>query len=98
MLISKLTSESVLALYLQLADTEFYTDASASGLGETVIQLQKDSQIHSVFYFSKCITEVEDRYHSYELETLAIVNVLNRFRVYLQGRPFDIFTDYNALK
>ena len=51
-----------------------------------------------VFYFSKRTTEVESRYHSFELETLAIIYALRRFRIYLQGIPFKIVTDCNALK
>lgn len=36
-------------------------------------------------------------YHSYELETLAIVNALRRFRTYLEGIPFRVITDCNSL-
>ena len=36
--------------------------------------------------------------HSYELETLAIVNALKHFRVYLNGIKFTIITDSNSVK
>jgi Reverse transcriptase (RNA-dependent DNA polymerase). len=97
-LIERLTNEPVLALFSPQADTELHTDASASGLGVILMQRQEDGKMHPVLYFSKRTTEAESRYHSYELETLAIVSALDRFRVYLHGRPFVIFTDCNALK
>lgn len=37
-------------------------------------------------------------YHSYELETLAVVLALRYFRVYLLGIEFVVVTDCNALK
>lgn len=51
----------------------------------------------AVFYFSKKTTEVESKYHSFELETLAIIYALHRFRTYLLGLKFKIVTDYQAL-
>lgn len=36
--------------------------------------------------------------HSYDLETLAIVLTLNKFRIYLKGIPFTVLTDCNALR
>lgn len=40
---------------------------------------------------------MSSRYHSFELETLAIIYALKRFRVYLQGIKFNIVTDCNSL-
>lgn len=41
-------------------------------------------------------TQAEERYPSYELEILAIVKALKRFRVYLLGIEFKIVTDCRA--
>lgn len=49
-------------------------------------------------YFSKRTSSAEEKYHSYELETLAVVNALKNFRVYLLGIEFTLVTDCNALK
>lgn len=46
------------------------------------MQRQDDNKMHPVFYFSRRITEVEARYHSFELETLAIVYAVRRFRIF----------------
>lgn len=47
---------------------------------------------------SRQTTEQETRYHSYELETLAVVEAVERFRNYLYGRHFTILTDCNAIR
>lgn len=48
-------------------------------------------------YFSKRTSDAESRYHSFELEALAIIYALRRFRVYLEGLEFKIVTDCNSL-
>jgi len=54
--------------------------------------------LQPIFYFSKRTTETESKLHSFELETLAIIYALKRFRIYLCGIKFKIITDCNALK
>ena len=50
------------------------------------------------FLFSqKKTTDHEVNYHSFELETLAVVYALRRFRTYLEGVKFKIVTDCNSL-
>lgn len=50
-------------------------------------------------YFSKCFNETQAKYHSNELEILALVWSVEWFRVYLYGREFFyIHTDNNAVK
>ncbi|GFU70395.1 transposon Tf2-9 polyprotein [Trichonephila clavipes] len=38
------------------------------------------------------------KYSSYELEVLAVVNALKKFRTYLLGNPFKIITDCSAFQ
>lgn len=53
--------------------------------------------MHPVFYFSRR-TEAEAKYHSFELETLAIVYLcFCRFRIYLQGIQCMVISDCNAV-
>lgn len=61
------------------------------------MQKQEDSLFHPVAYFSKRTTDAETRYQSFELETLAIIYAIKRFRVYLEGISFKIMTDCNSL-
>ncbi|CAK9834248.1 Transposon Tf2-9 polyprotein [Anthophora retusa] len=83
---------------LQEDDTELHCDANSIGFGEILIQRKSDLKFHPVFYFSKRTTEVESRYHSFELEVLAIIYALRRFRIYLQGIKFKILMDCNSLR
>ncbi|KAK9695234.1 RNase H-like domain found in reverse transcriptase [Popillia japonica] len=53
---------------------------------------------HPVSYFTKRTTNTESKYHSYELECLAIVYALKRFNVYLRGIKFKIITDCHSIK
>jgi len=87
----------ILALYNPKDPTELHCEASALGFGSILIQKKKDSKFHPVFYFSKRTTDVEAKYHSFELETVTVVYSLKRFRIYLQGIQFKIVTDCSAL-
>lgn len=92
-----LSRDPVLRLYRIEADTELHTDASKLGFGAILMQRDPDDQrFHLVYYASWKTTDVEARYSSYELEVLAIIKSLRKFRVYLLGIPFKIITDCRA--
>lgn len=95
---SKLIGAPVLSIYNPNDDTELHCDASKIGFGAVLVQRKSDKKWHPVFYFSKRTTEQEAKYHSFELETLAVIYALRRFRIYLQGIRFKIITDCNSLK
>lgn len=97
-IVSVLTSSPVLSIFDPLLRTEVHTDASSIGYGAVLLQLRADGTKHVVAYFSKTTQGAESRYHSYELETLAVVRALQSFRHYLIGLEFKIVTDCNALK
>lgn len=92
-----LMERPTLALYNPKVHTEVHTDASSKGLAGILLQKQQD-RLHPVAYFSRKTTPAEEKYHSYELETLAVVESLKKFRVYLLGIEFVVITDCNALK
>lgn len=81
-LIKALTSEPVLDTYDPKLPIELHADASSEGYGVVLLQ-KKISKLHVVAYFSKRTTEVKSRYHSYELETLAVVNDIKNSRHFL---------------
>ena len=70
-----------------------HCDASSLAYGSILLQKKDDNKWHPVFFFSKRTTECESKYHSFELETLATINSLARFIVYVQGLKFKILTD-----
>ncbi|GFY68698.1 transposon Ty3-I Gag-Pol polyprotein [Trichonephila inaurata madagascariensis] len=47
---------------------------------------------------SKKTNTAEEKYDSYELEVLAIIDALKKFRVYLLGQQFKIVTDCSAFQ
>ncbi|GBM90467.1 hypothetical protein AVEN_75845-1 [Araneus ventricosus] len=47
---------------------------------------------------SKETSPAEENYDSYELEVLAIITALKKFRVYLLGQHFEIVTDCSAFQ
>ena len=95
--LEKLSSGPLLIVFDPNRETELHTDASAIGYGAILFQ-KIDDGLRVVAYFSRRTSAEESRYHSYELETLAIVNALKHFRVYLLGIKFKVVTDCNAIK
>lgn len=95
-----LVSSPVLAIYSPQLETELQCDASQFGFGSVLLQKQPiDGKFHPVAFFSKKSSPPqESRYHSFELEDLAVVYSLQRFHVYIQGRSFRIVTDCQSLK
>lgn len=94
-----LVSRPVLAIYNPQFMTELHTDASQVGIGSILLQRPSaDAPLRAVAYFSRQTTAEEQHFHSYELETLAVVMSLHRFRVYLIGIEFKIVTDCHAVR
>lgn len=92
-----LCSRPVLAIYNSQADTQLHTDASSLGLGAILLQKYSNKNWLPVTYFSQSTNQAESRYHSFELEMLAIVKAIERFHIYLYGIEFTIVTDCNLL-
>lgn len=94
-----LVSRPILAIYDPALLTELHTDASQTGIGGILMQRSDEkSPLRVVAYFSRQTTVEERHFHSFELETLAVVASLNRFRSYLVGIDFKIVTDCNAVR
>lgn len=94
----RLTERPVLAIYDSTARTELHTDASKLGLSGILLQYQTDGTLRPIAYYSRVTSKEEQFYHSYELETLAVVESLKRFRIYLTGIPVKVVTDCAALR
>lgn len=94
----KLIERPVLGIYDRNAETEIHTDASRIGLGGILIQRGTDGCLRPIAYYSRVTSQEEQFYHSYELETLAVVESLKRFRIYLTGIHVKVVTDCAALR
>lgn len=93
-----LTSDPVLAIYDHTRETQIHTDASKVGLGGVLLQRQETGEWKAIAYASRQTTETETRYHSFELEALAVVFSIQKFRVYVSGLKFQVVTDCSALR
>jgi hypothetical protein len=71
----KLSERPILCLYNPNAETELHCDASSLRFGSILLQKQSNNKFHPVFYFNQRTTNVQSRYHSYELEMLAIIYI-----------------------
>ncbi|UYV70498.1 hypothetical protein LAZ67_7003341 [Cordylochernes scorpioides] len=83
-----LTSKPVLHLYQVGLPCRLYCDASTQGIAGILKQVHPDGQVHPVQYFSRALRAHERNYTVSELECLAIVESVDKFRIYLTGRLF----------
>jgi hypothetical protein len=69
----------VLGIFNPNYPIELHTDASSDGYG-AILMHKIDGKNRVIEYYSKRTSPAESRYHSYELETLAVVNAIKYFR------------------
>ncbi|UYV65391.1 K02A2.6-like [Cordylochernes scorpioides] len=78
--------------------TPVYCDASTQGIAGVLKQVHPDGNIYPVQYYSRALRSYERNYTISELECLAIVECVDKFRVYLLGTRFVINSDHHALQ
>lgn len=89
-----LSRDPVLRIFDPSAITELHTDTSKQGYGATLFQKKVgEKDFHPVYYMSHKTTDAQKKWCSYELEILAIIKAVQKFRVYLYGIRFKIITD-----
>lgn len=66
-------------------------------LAAILLQKQKTDQWAPVAYYSQSTNDAESRYHSFELEMLAVVKLIERFHIYLYGIQFTVIINCHAL-
>ena len=92
-----LINRPILVIFDPGQETEVHTDACAIGIGAILIQ-ENGNKKRVVSYYSRKTTPEEQRYHSYDLETLAVYMALKTFRVYLLGIKFTVVTSCSAIR
>ena len=71
---------------------EIYTDASTRQLGAVIVQNNRP-----IAFFSRKLTDVQQRYSVTDIELLAIIETLEEFRGMLLGREITVYTDHKNL-
>jgi hypothetical protein len=82
----------VLALPDFTKDFVLETDACATGVGAVLMQ-----QGHPLAFLSKALGVKNQTLSIYDKECLAILIAIEKWKTYLQHRPFTIFTDQKSL-
>ncbi|KAI2646137.1 Retrovirus-related Pol polyprotein from transposon 17.6 [Labeo rohita] len=73
------------------------TDASDTGLGAVLSQIQEGEE-HPIIYISRKLSTAERKYAAVEKEALAIKWAVLELRYYLLGRKFTLVTDHAPLQ
>ena len=93
-----LTEKPRLAHYAKDKDIMVTTDASKTGLGITLWQKQDDWELKPIAFGSRYSNDTKKNYSIGELELLAVVWGLEKFRFYLYGKKVHRYTDHQALE
>ncbi|XP_043069923.1 uncharacterized protein [Drosophila bipectinata] len=73
-------------------------DASHVGIGAVLFQKDDDKAERPIAYFSAKLRGAQLNYSVTEIECLAAVKAVERFRPYIEMMPFTILTDHASLK
>jgi transposase InsO family protein len=76
----------------------FFDASSTIALGGVLCQADDRDVLHPVAFESRKLTDTEKHYPVHELELLAFVHCLQKWRHYLDYRRFQVFTDNRALE
>jgi len=75
-----------------------HVDASCIALGALPTQVSGEDLDHPIAFASRMLSKAEKNYSTTEREGLAMVYGLQKFRHYLLGGHFKMYTDHSALK
>lgn len=95
-LIRALTTAPVLATANYDLEFEIQADASKLGCGSVLVQHQNGEE-KVIAYMSQKFTATQRKYHVTELECLAVILAIEKFRPYIEGTHFRVITDHHSL-
>ena len=77
---------------------EVYCDASINGMGAVLAQRNKNNVVRPVQFCSKLFTTTQQNWHVSEQEIYAVIYAVEKWRQYLVGQHFTIYTDHKNLQ
>ena len=92
-----LATAPILAFPSPMRQFIVHTDASAYAVGAVLSQEDDNGTERVIQYLSHKLTDVQSRWSASERECYAIVYALNKFRHYLLGTRFILYTDHKPL-
>jgi len=75
-----------------------HVDASCTALGSVLTKVNEGEIDHAIAFTSRNLSKAEKNYSTTEREGLAMVYTLQKFKYYLLGGHFKMYTDHSALK
>ncbi|KAL1456072.1 hypothetical protein WDU94_000826 [Cyamophila willieti] len=93
-----LINPPLLAYYKQGKETIVYTDASYTGIGGALHQINEKGESHPIAYVSRRLQKNELNYSASEVELLSIVYCVTYWRQYLYGIQFKVINDHASLR
>ena len=75
-----------------------HVDASCIALGVVLTQAGDRGLDHPIAFTSRKLSKAEKNYSTIEREGLAMVYALQKFKHYLLGTHFKMYTDHSSLK
>lgn len=75
-----------------------HCDASKTGIGSVLVQVNSEGDEVPVAFMSKKLNKAQRNYSVTEQECLAAVLSIKKFRPYIEGHEFTVVTDHASLK
>ena len=73
-------------------------DACKTGIGGVLAQLDDEGSERPIAFYSKKLNRAQQNYSITELECLAAIKSIEKFRAYIEGLEFKVITDHASLK
>nr|VZI35628.1 unnamed protein product [Spirometra erinaceieuropaei] len=95
---TKICDSTMLSHFEADKETIVQADASDYGLGGVLLQKDADGRVQPIMHAARSLTKAERNYSQTEKEALAIIFAVQRFHLFIYGRPFTLHTDHQPLK